>query len=167
MVYYSRNLEKVLLAATKSFRCVVLSGARQTGKSTLLKKLFQDKYQYISFDNQRHLKFAKEDPEAFLEEYKFPLLIDEIQYAPELMPFIKLKIDQHQKKGMYVLTGSQQFTLMKGLQETLAGRIAIFQLFPFAVTEGKESSRNFVFRATQGSFPEITKIPKDKIETWY
>lgn len=167
MVYYPRNIEKVILDATKSFRSVVLSGARQTGKSTLLKKLLQPKYEYISFDNPRYLKFAKEDPEAFLEEYKFPLLIDEIQYVPEIMPFIKLKIDQHQKKGMYVLTGSQQFTLMKGLQETLAGRVAIFQLFPFAVTEGKGNSRNFIFRATQGSFPEIINLPKDKLETWY
>lgn len=167
MVYYKRNIEATIQEAIKSFRSIVLTGARQTGKSTLLKKLLSEKYNYVSFDNPRYLKYAQDDPESFIDEYSFPLIIDEIQYAPNILPFIKLKIDKAQKKGMYVLTGSQQFTMMKGLQETLAGRVGMFSLMPMAIDEGKVQSQNFTFRINRGSYPELINLPKSKLETWY
>ncbi len=167
MKYYTREIERVLLKAVKQFRIVVLTGARQTGKSTLLQHLFLKTHKYISLDDPKILKLAAEDPELFFQEFKQPLIIDEIQYAPQLLKYIKMLVDKSSKRGQFILTGSQQFTLMKGLQETLAGRAAIFYLLPMSFEEGKISTRNYKFRALTGSFPELIAYNKIDPDRWY
>jgi uncharacterized protein len=155
MKYYTRNIEDVLKKAVKQFRVLVLTGMRQTGKSTLLGHLFKKTHHYVSLDNPRDLKLAQDDPELFFDEYKQPLIIDEIQYAPGLLPYIKIKVDESGKRGQFILTGSQQFTMTHNLQETLAGRAAIFHLLPMSITEAKTTSQGYVFRGINGSYPEL------------
>ena len=167
MTYYPRRIEPVLRRAAGQFRVVALSGARQTGKSTLLRRLFRKTHRYVSLDNPRDLKLAQEDPELFFREYSGPLLLDEIQYAPQLLSHIKIRVDQKQTKGCCILTSSQQFTLIKNLHETLAGRVGLFQLLPMALSEGKASTRNYEFRALVGSYPELVASPRPDPERWF
>ncbi|ODS32591.1 MAG: hypothetical protein SCARUB_02299 [Candidatus Scalindua rubra] len=165
--YYSRKIEQVLVESTKQFRVVVLTGARQTGKSTLFQHLFKNTHRYISLDNPIDLKLAQDDPELFFDEYPAPLIIDEIQYAPELLPYIKMHVDRTQKRGQFLITGSQQFTLMKGLKESLAGRVALFELLPMAIDEGPRRTQTYEFRGLTGSYPEIVSVPGINAHQWY
>ncbi len=167
MKYYPRNIENILKEASGQFRVLVLTGMRQTGKSTVLQRLFQKTHRYVSLDNPRDLKLAQEDPELFFDEYKEPLIIDEIQYAPNLLPYIKIRVDKSQSKGRFILTGSQQFTMMHNLRETLAGRAAIFNLLPMAITEAKSATRNYIFRGMNGSYPELLVTPSHNPERWF
>ena len=167
MRYYPREIESVIRRACSQSRVVVLTGARQTGKSTLLQRLFKGSHRYVSLDDPQDLKLAQEDPRLFFEKYASPLIIDEIQYAPQLLPYIKLRVDKEQKKGMFLITGSQQFTMMKNLQETLAGRAALFQLLPMSLGEGGNSTRNYSYRALVGSYPELIVSGKPDPEKWY
>ncbi len=165
--YYDRNVEQVLVESVKQFRVVVLTGARQTGKSTLFQHLFKKTHKYVSLDNPIDLKLAQEDPELFFDEYPAPLIIDEIQYAPKLLPYIKMYVDRDQKRGQFLITGSQQFTLMKGLKESLAGRVALFELLPMAIDEGPRKTQTYEFRGLNGSYPEIISIPGINPYQWY
>jgi predicted AAA+ superfamily ATPase len=167
MKYYRRNIEDAVTKAARQFRVLVLTGMRQTGKSTLLQHLFQNTHRYVSLDNPRDLKLAQDDPELFFDEYKEPLIIDEIQYAPQLVPYIKIRADRSGKKGQFILTGSQQFAMMHNLRETLAGRAAIFNLLPMAVTEARGSTQNYLFRAMNGSYPELVAGPSHDPERWF
>lgn len=167
MRYYPRNIEKLLKKAARQFRIVVVTGSRQTGKSTLLQHLFKKTHRYVTLDNPRDLNLALEDPELFFQEYNGPLILDEIQYAPQLLKYIKINVDRSNKRGQYLITGSQQFTLMKGLQETLAGRAALFQLFPMSISEGRASTQNYQYRALKGSFPELVTIRSIDAERWF
>ncbi|MFA5261817.1 MAG: ATP-binding protein, partial [Candidatus Omnitrophota bacterium] len=167
MRYYPRNIENVLKKAAGQFRVLVLTGMRQTGKSTLLQHLFQKTHRYVSLDNPRDLKLAQDDPELFFTEYKEPLIIDEIQYAPQLLAYIKLRVDKSGKRGQFILTGSQQFTMMHNLRESLAGRAAIFHLLPMAVTEAKADTQNYLFRGINGSYPELIVRPGHDPERWF
>ena len=159
MKYYARNIEDVFKKAAGQFRVLVLTGMRQTGKSTLLQHLFQKTHHYVSLDNPRYLKLAQEDPELFFDEYKEPLIIDEIQYAPQLLRYIKIRVDRSGKRGQFILTGSQQFTMIHNPRETLAGRVAIFHLLPMAVTEAKSATQNYLYRGINGSYPELMLRP--------
>ncbi len=165
--YYPRLIEPVLKAAAKQFRVLVLTGARQTGKSTLLQNLFKKTHRYVSLDNLADLKLAKEDPTAFFEENPPPLILDEIQYAPELLALVKKRVDAKQKTGEFIITGSQQFTMMKNLQETLAGRAVLFQLHPMALTEGPVRSQNYEARILTGSYPELLTRVGMNPDPWY
>ena len=167
MKYYTRNIESVLKKAAGQFRVLVLTGMRQTGKSTLLRHLFQKTHRYVSLDNPRDLKLAQEDPELFFDEYKDPLVIDEIQYAPRLLPYIKIRVDQSKKRGQFILTGSQQFTMIHNLRETLAGRAAIFHLLPMAITEAGSVTQNYSFRGINGSYPELLTGSNHDPEHWF
>lgn len=167
MKYYTRNIEDVLKKATGQFRVLVLTGARQTGKSTLLQHLFQKTHRYVSLDNPRDLKLAQEDPELFFDEYKEPLIIDEIQYAPQILPYIKIRVDKSGKRGQFILTGSQQFTMIHNLRETLAGRAAIFHLLPMAITEARSATQNYFFRGINGSYPELIVRSSHNSERWF
>ena len=134
MLYHRALSEKILDLATH-FPAVALTGARQTGKTTLLRQLFAD-YTYVSLDLPADAQTAEESPETFLAKYPPPLLIDEVQYAPALFRHLKVEIDADKKKsGQFILTGSQKFTLMKEVSESLAGRIALVELEPFSVAE--------------------------------
>ena len=134
-MYINRSLEKPLRQALEQFPVVLITGARQAGKSTFLQHSLKE-YRYISFDDTLARTLAEEDPALFLKTYKPPLILDEIQYVPALLSHIKMAVDHNRHaNGQYVLTGSQIFPLMKGASESLAGRTAIFQLLPFSWEE--------------------------------
>ena len=136
MPYIKRSLEKVVLQVTKEYPVVLISGPRQVGKTTMLKKLMEGTDRnYVSLDDLQERELAKNDPEMFLQLHKPPILIDEVQYAPELFSMIKLNVDKEHRKGDFWLTGSQIFDLMKGVQESLAGRVAVLSLSSLSQTE--------------------------------
>ena len=124
-MYITRALEERVKNLAKHFPVVMVCGARQVGKTTLLKKTAEDDtdISYVTLDYPRIRQLAKEDPELFLQQYTPPLIIDEIQYAPELLPYIKIKVDDNRKNGQYYLTGSQMFNMMSNVSESLAGRV--------------------------------------------
>ena len=127
-MYIPRALEPVVLRASEQFAVVMVTGPRQVGKTTMLEKLSANNRKYVSLDSPMIRELAKSDPELFLQRYAPPVLIDEIQYAPELLPFIKIHVDTHQQKGAFWLTGSQMFHMMKNVSESLAGRVAVLQM---------------------------------------
>ncbi len=123
-----RTLEPAVTGAAQQFPVVLLTGARQVGKTTLLRRLSQGERTYVTLDDPLVLNLAKADPALFLQRFPPPVLIDEIQYAPELLPYIKMAADRAGQPGLFWLTGSQQFHLMKGVSESLAGRVAVLHL---------------------------------------
>ena len=136
MSYIRRSLEKIVLQVTKEYPVLLLSGPRQVGKTTMLKKLMEGtERNYVSLDDLQERELARTDPELFLQLHKPPILIDEVQYAPELFPYIKLIVDKEQNKGAFWLTGSEVFSLMRGVQESLAGRVALLSLSSLSQTE--------------------------------
>lgn len=135
MKYIHRAIEKRIKKIAKQFPAIAITGPRQTGKSTLLKTLFP-KHDYITLDDPEVRLSAKQDPGLFVENLNLPVILDEIQYVPELLPYIKIAIDRDRSKnGRFLLTGSQMFPLMAGLSESLAGRIALFELLGFSWEE--------------------------------
>src|ERR1700733_14594792 len=135
MRYFHRKLEKVLKLALGQFPVILVTGPRQAGKSTLLQHTLKS-YNYITFDDVLIRNFAETDPALFLKTNPPPVVFDEIQYLPSILSYIKMRVDKHRREhGQYVLTGSQIFPLMKGVSESLAGRIAIFQLYPLSWEE--------------------------------
>lgn len=127
MKYIKRHAEKTLDKLTSMFGAVLVTGARQVGKTTLLQES-KPKYGYVSLDDVNQLEIAKSDSILFLENNKPPVIIDEIQYAPSLFPEIKIKIDNSKIRGQYLMSGSQQFHLMSNVTESLAGRLGILNL---------------------------------------
>lgn len=128
---YPRTLKNKVIEISKTFPIVLILGPRQVGKTTLFKQCLEKENsdrKYISLDDVQIRSLAKNDPELFLETYKFPLLIDEVQYAPELFPYLKIIADREHKNGIFWLTGSQQFSLMQNVSESLAGRVGILNL---------------------------------------
>lgn len=128
MDFINRHISKYVLNASKTFPVLILTGARQVGKSTLLEHIIDNDRKVVSLDNPILRQSAKDDPEKFLQTYSPPVLIDEVQYAPELFPYIKIIVDKKKKNGQFWLTGSQNFTLMKNVTESLAGRAAIVRM---------------------------------------
>lgn len=135
MEYIKRDIEKIILDASKSYASLILTGARQAGKSTTLKRLAKKDRREISLDDIEARRLAKTDPELFLQINKPPLLIDEVQYAPELFSRIKIEIDKGAAPGSYWMTGSQPFRLMELAQESLAGRAAILHMHTLSQQE--------------------------------
>lgn len=170
-MYIPRAIEPHLLEALKQFPACLVTGPRQSGKSTLLQHLLKG-HAYVSLDDPLHRAMAKEDPELFLSSFPAPLIIDEIQYAPELFSHLKLRIDQKRHvPGQYVLTGSQIFSLMKGVSESLAGRIAIFQLYPLhwreIQPEGLISDADCAAQTVCGFYPEFLSVPNLNGNLWH
>ena len=154
--YIARALEGRLLEASSQFPVLFITGPRQTGKTTLLKHLKDDSRGYVSLDSMPARLLAREDPELFLQRFPPPLIIDEIQYAPGLLSAIKLVCDASGDKGLFWLTGSQQFELMRGVTESLAGRVAILSLSGLSERETSDSrgkSQPFI----PGAFGQIQK----------
>ncbi|RPJ07379.1 MAG: ATP-binding protein [Spirochaetaceae bacterium] len=173
MKYIHRDLEKQALNAISTFPAVVITGPRQSGKTTLLKNLLPD-YSYITFDDPLERERAAADPNLFLEQMGDKIIIDEIQYVPELLSYIKIRIDENRGEyGRFVLTGSQQFSLMKNIGDSLAGRIAILELLPFSVTEMPEAGsqpgrkRQYISACLRGSYPEVVINHAINRDTWY
>ena len=119
----------------RTFPAIVVTGPRQSGKTTLLKTLYGKTHAFVTLEDPDVRIRAKEDPLAFLARHKPPVIIDEIQYAPELLSYIKTRIDEHRKPGQWLFTGSQHFGLMQGISQSLAGRAAVLTLLPFSVAE--------------------------------
>ena len=143
-MYIRRTLSSYVTGASALFPAVLVTGARQVGKTTLLRELATEEginRQYVTLDDPLILALAKEDPALFMQRFTAPVLIDEIQYSPELLSHIKMAIDQKHAPGMFWLTGSQQFHLMRGISESLAGRIAIVRLSGLSLRE-KEGNVN-------------------------
>lgn len=136
MNYIPRSLEKVVSAVTKEYPVVLVTGPRQVGKTTMLQKLMEGTDRsYVSLDDLTERDLAKTDPELFLQLHKPPVLIDEVQYAPELFTYIKVHVDKNHDPGAFWLTGSQVFKLMRGVQESLAGRVAVLSLTSLSQAE--------------------------------
>lgn len=136
MAYITRELERKFLKMNGFFKAVLVTGARQVGKTTMLKHLAEGTNRtYVSLDNAMARDLAKNDPVLFFQTYKPPILIDEVQKAPELFEQIKIICDETDEKGLIWLTGSQQYGMMKRVRETLAGRIGILELYSLSQRE--------------------------------
>lgn len=147
MLYINRTMEETFKRMSSQFSVILLTGPRQVGKTTMLKKLALEegnKREYISLDDITERNLAKNDPKLFLQLHKPPVFIDEVQYAPELFPYIKIYVDEHQHPGDFWLTGSQIFKLMEGVQESLAGRVCLLHMSPLSQSEiNNKSSEPF------------------------
>ncbi len=156
-MYIDRILNQKLTLAIAGFPAVILTGPRQSGKSTFLKSQIGNSYQYITFDDPLNREFAHRDPKGFLNQYtsNSGIILDEIQYVPELFSYIKIMIDESpDKKGRFIMTGSQQFNLMKSITESLAGRVCILELLPFSYSEFQSKiSRSIQENLWQGMYP--------------
>ena len=136
MNYIKRNLENVVSQVTKEYPVVLVTGPRQVGKTTMLQKLMEGTERgYVTLDDLNERNIAKTDPELFLQLHKPPVLIDEVQYAPELFTYIKMHVDKNHEPGAFWLIGSQVFKLMRGVQESLAGRVAVLSLTSLSQAE--------------------------------
>ena len=119
-MYIKRKIEDTVLNISRTFPVLLLTGPRQSGKTTMLNKLKEEGRKYVTLDDPDDRLFAKTEPSVFLERYSPPVIIDEIQYAPELFPYIKMYVDRNKKNGDFWLTGSQMFHMMKNVSESLA-----------------------------------------------
>ena len=138
MAYINRAMEATFKRMAQEFSVVLLTGSRQVGKTTMLKRLAEAEgvnREYVTLDDITEREMAKNDPKLFLQLHKPPVFIDEVQYAPELFPYIKIYVDEHQQAGDFWLTGSQIFKLMDGVQESLAGRVCLLHMSPLSQAE--------------------------------
>ena len=138
MEYISRHMEARILELSKSYSAILVTGPRQAGKTTMLRSLAEKENigrNYVTLDDLTERDMAKNDPALFLQLHRPPVLIDEVQYAPELFTYIKIHIDEHHNPGDFWLTGSQIFRLMRGAQESLAGRVALLHMSPLSQRE--------------------------------
>ena len=130
-MYIKRALENVVKRLSGQYSAILVTGPRQVGKTTMLKKLMEDEgniRDYVTLDDLAERNLAKTDPAMFFQLHKPPVLIDEVQYAPELFPYIKMEVDRNHEPGAFWLTGSQIFKLMRGVQESLSGRVAVLSM---------------------------------------
>jgi len=187
-MYLKRTLTTVVKQASSQFPVLLVTGPRQVGKTTCLRHAAGKERTYVTLDDPQARILAKEDPKLFLQRFTAPVLIDEIQYAPELLPLIKIAVDTHQQRGDYWLTGSQQFHLMQNVSESLAGRVGILQLLGFSCRElDRQSEQTEPFspkraidnsvsppvlmdvyqRIWTGSFPAIAIDPQKDHDLFY
>jgi uncharacterized protein len=162
-MYVPRLLSSTFAKARRLFPAVLITGPRQAGKTTFLLHEMGDKAGYVSFDDPLERSFAISDPNGFLDRFKDrPVILDEVQYVPELFPYLKIRIDhQRDTKGKWLLTGSQQFGMMKNVSESLAGRIVILGLLPFSLVERRPGSRASLDAAVwNGGYPEPFLFPE-------
>ncbi len=166
-MFIDRLVTPQLRRAFEQFSAVLLTGARQTGKTSLARHLLPEA-SYVTFDIPLHAELARTDPAGFLARYEEPLILDEVQYVPELLRHLKVEIDADRRPGRFFLTGSQDFLLMEGASESLAGRAAIFRLPALSMREairggGLGDVDAFCWR---GGFPELWQRPEMDRELW-
>jgi len=187
MKYIHRSIEPVLQKAAKQFPAVVLTGPRQSGKTTLLKRIFGGTHRYVTLDDTELRAFAVRDPKGFLAELPPPLILDEVQYAPGLLGHVKMAIDDERGSlGRYLLTGSQNLLLSQDVTETLAGRAAVLRLMPLSFRESAgdpdrplawEAGRrtkasswtgpSLWKRILEGGYPELAAQPDRDHGLWF
>lgn len=134
-MFINRALEAVVNEVSNTYPVLLVTGPRQVGKTTLLKRVAKEDRKYVSLDDLVVRQLAIEEPSLFLQRFEPPVLIDEIQYAPELLPYIKLHVDKSKRNGEFWLTGSQMFRMMKGVSESLAGRVGILPMQGLSISE--------------------------------
>lgn len=166
-MWIQRNITPILRRAVEQFPVVVLTGARQSGKTSLVRHLFPEA-RYVTFDVPAAAELARLDFDTFLQRYPTPVIIDEVQYAPEVLRFIKIHVDQRRAPGQFILTGSQDFSMMEGVSESLAGRAAVLSLPSVTLDEASvdvmpEVIDRFCWR---GSYPELVARPELDRELW-
>lgn len=193
MKYKRRALADKIVSMSNHFSVVVISGARQVGKSTLLQQHFPD-WDLVVFDPVQDIGNAREDPDLFLKNHPKPIILDEIQYCPELVPCIKRMVDKDKKAGMFILTGSQQWSVLKSISESLAGRAVFVDLEGFSLcekhqitnddlwledylTNPHDFTKNKTSRSSlqlvpneelwRGSLPEADKLPPEFIHDFF
>ena len=161
MAYIQRGLENKLMALSKEYACILLTGPRQVGKTTVLRTLMTDSRKYVTLDDLEERGLAKRDPAMFLQMHPAPLMIDEVQYAPELFTYIKIEIDKGAAPGSYWLTGSQAFSVMELAQESLAGRTAVLHMTSLSQHEifGSGDCPPFTLELTTLKVRETTHQP--------
>lgn len=172
--YFHRNLEPALKAALEQFPVVIVTGPRQSGKTSLVKAVLANTHKYISLETPDVRAFALQDPRGFLERNKPPVIMDEIQYVPELLNYIKELVDaDRDMMGQFVLTGSQNFLLMQGVSQSLAGRARILELYPLALSENPRHRVSAVKNQTTaadwmlcGSYPELHRRKELDFRAW-
>ncbi len=153
----NRDLSAKALQLSRKFKLLALIGPRQSGKTTLARSLFKNK-KYVSLENLQNRNFASTDPQAFLEQHHKGAILDEIQKVPELFSYLQQVADESRKKGLFILTGSQNFLLQQSISQSLAGRVAYLTLLPFSKQELKETSfaeqslEDWIYK---GSYPPI------------
>ncbi len=156
MAYIKRDMENLVLELNKEYSCILITGPRQVGKSTMLEHLDNNRT-IISLDDLQERALAKQDPEMFLKIHPYPILIDEVQYAPELFSYIKIAIDKGAAPGSFWLTGSQSYKLMQLAQESLAGRIAILNMSSLSQHELYSSNNLIPFEVSLDNLQERSK----------
>ncbi|HOE34212.1 MAG TPA: ATP-binding protein [Anaerolineaceae bacterium] len=189
-MYIKRQIEETILKSSATFPVILLTGPRQTGKSTVLRHLEQPGRTYVTLDNPAIRESARSTPDLFFQRFPPPLILDEIQYAPQLFPYIKMLVDKCQENGLFWLTGSQAFEMMQNVQESLAGRVSLLKMYGFsqAEKEGRTAaafppdqdalialassqspkSAEQVFQSIwQGSMPRVVTQPEMDVENYY
>lgn len=168
-MWIERSIEKRLRQSARTRPAVVLTGARQTGKTSTLRRLFPN-HAFVSLDLPTEAELAEKEPERFLQRHPPPVIIDEVQYAPGLFRHLKSRVDsQRERNGRFLLTGSQKFTLMKAVSDSLAGRVDVIELetLSYAEIQGALPEASVENAVLRGGFPELHANPDIDPVAWY
>ena len=165
MNYITRSIEKRLCSAEKAFKAVLLTGARQTGKSTMLRKLFPDR-KYVTFDDPFIEEQARDSTNMFMSLNRPPIIFDEVQRVPDLFRYIKIQCDESEERGLYCLSGSQPFRLMKNVSESLSGRVRVIEMSALSLREIQGDPFDRPFLPTMEYLMERQKTVKKPDNIW-
>jgi len=152
-----RTIKKEIDKLCKKYPVIAVTGPRQSGKTTFLKEEFSD-YRYVNLENPEIRNFAENDTKNFLKEFDKFVIIDEVQRVPVLFSYLQAKVDEDKIMGQYIISGSQNFHLMQNISQSLAGRVALFKLFPLDFSEMKSESlldENYAVNLQRGFYPAI------------